>query len=218
MSTQRVPPVSRAASESGKPTNHRGRPWLRRSAWLVVGILLAMASPASPASAHGAGETEEGFMLVQQALANLAYDPGHNGMDLAMEKVNDALATKDQEGVDVAQVKQAKAALEAEHVGPARVLLQKSITVAVSKLAPATGVEAGTTLVLTPLRGRGGLTGQDWGFGLASLLILLAGTALAFRFRPADNLRQLRRQLAGPAAASAAPGGAEDDTSEGNRS
>jgi len=129
--------------------------------------------------------------------------------------LDDALRTKDQEGVDVAQVKQAKVELEADRAAPARALLQKSITVAVSKLAPATGEMTGTTLVLTPLRGRGGLTGQDWGFGIASLLMVLAGTVLALRFRPADNLKQLRRQLAAPA--SSAPASVDDQETKGSR-
>lgn len=174
-----------------------------------------MSVQSSPAWAHGAGETTEGFVLVQQALANLAAKPGHTGVELAMEKVDDALRTKDQEGVDVTELKQAKVELEADHAAPARALLQQSITVAVSKLVPATGEMTGTTLVLTPMRGRGGLTGQDWGFGVVSLLMVLAGAALALRFRPADNLKQLRRQLAG--SASSAPERVEDETSKGSR-
>lgn len=194
----------------------RGGHWLRRLSWLMVGLFLAMSASAAPASAHGAGEATEGYVLIQQALANLAFDSGHTGVLLAIEKVHDALKTKDQEGVDVAELKLAGAALLADRVGRAQALLQKSITVAESRFAPATGEMTGTTLVLTPLRGRGGLTGQDWGFGIASLLALLAGTALALRFRPADNLKQLRRQLAG-----ATPTGAarvDDETGEGDRS
>lgn len=197
------------------PRAGRGRQWLRRWSWLVVGMFLTMSASASSAWAHGAGETTEGYVLVQQALANLAYNSGHTGMLLAMEKVDDALRTKDQEGVDVAQVKQAKVELEADRAAPARALLQKSITVAVSKLMPATGEMTGTTQVLTPLRGRGGLTGQDWGFGVASLLMVLAGTVLALRFRPADNLRQLRRQLAAPG--SSAPASLDDQETKGSR-
>ena len=202
-------------SLSGLAVASRGRPWLRRWSWLVLGIFLATSASASPAWAHGADASAEGYVLVQQALANLAYNSGHTGMLLAMEKVDDVLRAKDQEGVDVAQVKQAKVELEADHAAPAQALLQKSITEAVSKLAPATGEMTGTTLVLTPLRGRGGLTGQDWGFGVVSLLMILAGAALALRFRPADNLKQLRRRLAAPA--SSVPANVEDETSEGNR-
>ena len=112
-----------------------------------------------------------------------------------MEKVNDALATKDQEGVDVAEVRQAKTALERESVEPARRLLRHSILGATSRLMPAMGEETGTTLVLSPLRGRGALSGQDWGIVGVSVLLVLAGIALAVRFRPEHSLRQLRRTL-----------------------
>ena len=171
---------------------------LRRWSRLVVvfGVLLAALSPASRAWAHGDGETAEGYQLVQQALGHLAHDTGHTGVMDAMEKVDDALNTDDQEGVDVALLTRAQGALDADRVSEARALLQQSITEAVSGLKPATGEETGTTVVLLPLRGRGGLTGQDWGFGSASLLLLVVGLALAVRFRPHDNLRQLRRQLA----------------------
>ena len=192
------------------------RQWLRRGSWLVVGVFMTMTASAAPAWAHGAGETTEGYVLIQQALANLAYSSGHTGLLLAMEKVDDALRTKDQDGVDVAQLKQAEAALQADRVGPARALLQQSITVAVSRLVPATGEQTGTNLVLTPMRGRGGLTGQDWGFGVASLLMVLAGTALALRFRPADNLKQLRRRLTVPAMS--VPASLNDESTQGHRS
>ncbi|MDQ6873736.1 MAG: hypothetical protein M3042_01535 [Actinomycetota bacterium] len=145
-------------------------------------------------------------MLIQQALGHLAHDTSHTGVAAAMAAVDDALAATDRQGVDIAKVKQAKTALQADQVISARALLQQSITGALSRLGPATGEQTGTTLVDTPLRGRSGLTGQDWGFGAAALLLALAGIALAVRFRPADNLTQLRRRLAAgaPAPATAA--------------
>ena len=166
-----------------------------RLAVLPLALLVTVAA-VSPASAHGAGETEVGYVLVQQALGHLAHDSGHAGMETAMEKVNDALATKDQAGVDVAEVRQAKLALEAENVEPARRLLQHSILGATSRLMPAMGGETGTTVVLSPLRGRGGLSRQDLGIVGASVLLVLTGLALAVRFRPEHSLRQLRRTLA----------------------
>ena len=176
-------------------------PRAHHRAWsiVVLGVMLTTMVPASPAWAHGAGETTQGYVLVQQALGHLAHDSSHVGVEAAMEKVNDTLATKDQKGVDVAEVKQAKAALEADRVEPARTLLQHSITSAASQLMPATGEETGTTVVLRPLPGRGELTGQDWGLGAVSLLLVLAGIALAVWFRPRDTLRQMRVRLASSA-------------------
>ncbi len=173
----------------------------RRSwAGALVGILLAMAGimSASPAWADGGGETTEGYQLVQQALGHLAHDTSDYGMSLAMEKIDDALATPDQQGVDVDGLKQAQAALEAGQVDEARALLQRSITEAVGKLKPATGEETGTTLVLSPLQGRASLTGRDWGFLVASALFLVLGAMLATRYRPHDNVRALRRRLGPP--------------------
>ena len=84
----------------------------RQSALLVVCLVFfATAASTTSAWAHGAGETKEGYVLVQQALGHLAHDSGHAGVEAAMEKVNDALATTDQSGVDVAEVKRAESAL-----------------------------------------------------------------------------------------------------------
>ena len=103
---------------------------------LAAGCLVFVVTSGTTVSAwaHGAGETKEGYVLVQQALGHLAHDSGHAGVEGAMEKVNDALATTDQVGVNVAEVKQAGAALAADRVGPARVLLQHSILLATSSL------------------------------------------------------------------------------------
>ncbi len=134
-------------------------------------------------------------MLVQQALGYLAVDTSMTGIDLAMEKVDDTLAAKDQDGVAVAQVEQAKRALDTGQVGQARTLLQGSIKQALAELMPAMGEETGTTVVAPALPGRYALTGRDWGFLIVSLIFLLVGVGLAFRFRPSDNVRELRLRL-----------------------
>jgi len=150
---------------------------------------------ASPAAAHGGGETEEGYALIQQALGHLAHDTSHTGISLAIEKIDDALRTNDQEGVDVSQLEQAKTALEAGRVAEGRALLQRSIAEATGALKPAVGEETGTKIVLSPLPGRGDLSRGDWAFLAVSALLVFVGTGLAWRFGPEDSIRQLRRRL-----------------------
>jgi hypothetical protein len=191
-----------------RPVPGRRSPAVRRLRHLFVGVamvLLGVSTSATPASAHGTDESKEGYILVQQALGHLAHDGGHVGMDAAMEKVNDALAAKDHDGVDVAEVQQAKQALEAEHVDQARTLLQDSIKAALAELPPATGEQTGTKLVLTPMPGHDGLAGRDWFFLGASAALLLIGFALAGWYRPADTVGDLRRLLVGPTARHQAP-------------
>jgi hypothetical protein len=164
----------------------------------VVAILVAVGSVASaaPAWAHaGDGESTVGYQLVQQALGHLAHDTGRLGIELAIEKVDDALATADQAGVDVAEVEQARAALDAGEIERGRALLQRSISDAISQLPPATGEETGTSVVLTPLPGRGALAAVDWATLATSTLLVLGGVALAARFRPHESVRALQRLL-----------------------
>ncbi len=150
----------------------------------------------TPAGADEPGETTQGYLLVQQALGHLAHDTSHEGMDLAMEKVGDALATPDKEGLDVATLTQAETALEAGQVDIARTKLQASIAQALRALPPATGEDTGTTVVVPALDTRGGMSSGDWFFVAISLLALVSGLVLAYRFRPADSVGQLRHRLA----------------------
>ena len=94
-----------------RPAPGRTRPAVGRLGHLLVVVamvLLGVSAAAMPASAHGTDESKEGYVLIQQALGHLAHDGGHVGMDAAMEKVDDALAAMDHDGVDVAEVEQAK--------------------------------------------------------------------------------------------------------------
>ena len=177
------------------PDRSRGSALPYRGCFVTTLALRFAFALVPPAGAHGGDETEEGYLLVQQALGHLAHETNHEGIALAMEKVDDALATDDQEGVDVAVLEQAKQALDAGQVDNARALLQSSIKEAMSDLMPATGEETGTTVIRPALPGRDGLTGRDWSFLGASVLCLLVGTWLAYRFRPADTVGELRRRL-----------------------
>ncbi len=186
-----------------RPAPGRRPPAVRRLRHLLVVVaiaLLGVSTAAVPASAHGTDESKEGYVLVQQALGHLAHDGGHVGMDAAMEKIDDALAAEDHDGVDVAEVQRAKQALESEQIDQARTLLQNSITQALADLPAATGEMTGTKQVLTPLPGRDGLAGRDWVFLAASAALLLIGFGLAGWYRPADTIGDLRRLLVGPTA------------------
>ena len=173
----------------------------------VTLVLLGSVVAAWPASADEPGETDVGYLLVQQALGHLAHDTSTEGLEVAMEKVSDALETDNQEGVDVPTLERAMAALEAKDVERARSLLQDSIAEALHNRPPATGMDSGTTTVRTELEGRSGLAAEDWGFLSAALLALLLGVWLTVRFRPHDSIRALRTQLAdGPDGTAAGSG------------
>ena len=169
---------------------------LARLAAVAAISLLAAFWSAPAAWADGEGETTEGYLLVQQALGHLVHDTGMSGIDLAMEKVDDALETDDQEGVDVAELERGMAALESGDVGMARTLLQDSIRQATTALPPATGNQTGTRIVTPELPGRPDLRAQDWVLVATSALALVSGVWLAFLFRPRDTIRTLRTRLA----------------------
>lgn len=179
---------------------------MRRCVTLAVGLLFASTVTVGPAWAHGGeGGAEEGYVFVQQALGHLAHDQGPTGVAAAKAKIQETLSAKDQEGVNVALVRQAQTSLAAGRTAAAQQSLQKSIADAVSALKPAKGEETGTTIVGEPLPGRGSLTGADWMLAVVSLLLLGAGVGFALRFRPAENLAQLRRRLTATPATGAVP-------------
>ncbi len=205
------------SSPIGPVWRHCGRRFARQlgSIALVLALaLLGMLVAALPASAHGGDPSKEGYVLVQQALGHLAHDTTHDGMDLAMEKINDALAVEDHEGVAIGEVRQAKRALEADDIAGTRTLLQNSIREAVAALGPATGEETGTTVVRPELAGRGALSARDWSFLVVAVIVLLGGAALSYLYRPAESLKVLRRD---PDLAAAGLGGAHRPQPEPSR-
>ena len=180
-------------------TNRR-RVW--KSLLLTTILLFGGVLSATPAWAHGNDKTMEGYILVQQALGHLAHATASEGIMPAMEKIDDALNAKDQDGVDVAEVQQAKTALQSGQIVQAQTLLQHSISQAISQLKSATGEQTGTTIVLNPLPGRGGLTSTDWGFLSVSILLLLLGLTLAWLFRAPESVYELGQELGTPFGAS----------------
>lgn len=193
----RMKPGSGSSGRRGtrRPVSRPLCPTRTCAAVLLAFLFLVGGVVAAPlASAHEGDPSAEGYLLVQQALGHLVHDPADVGP--ALEKIDAALAAPDQAGVSVAELQQAKAALQAGNVAQGRALLQGSIAVALSTLKPATGDQTGTTVVLDPLPPRGGLTGADWGFLTVSMLAVLTGLLLAYVFRPRENVRDLRLLLA----------------------
>src|SRR5262245_11063143 len=95
---------------------------------LLAGIVLAwlgVAALAAPAVAH---EGEKGIPareLVQIAVAVIRTQPEQ--MDLAADKIKDALEAADKDGVDLARVQQAQAALEAGDMPRTELLLEQAL-------------------------------------------------------------------------------------------
>jgi hypothetical protein len=180
---------------NGRPGLARYRARTGRIGRLVVSSVLAAVLGVfligQPAWADGGQSANEGYVIVQQALSYLVNEPGMSGTTEALMKVNEALAAKDQDGVDVAKVEEAKAALKAGDTAAARTLLQDSITEAVTALKPAVGMQTGTTTMLAPLPPRGALSPVDWILLAASVIFGAIGVALAAMLRPRESLRQL---------------------------
>lgn len=178
--------------------SHRGKlrvGRVRRFAFFsLVLAFLSVSVVGAPAWAHGGPGTTEGYVIVQQALSYLVNDTSPAGTMKAMEKVDELLANEDQDGVAVADVEQAKAALSAGDTKTAQTLLQGSITEAVAALKPAVGEETGTTTMLAPFT-QGPPTVTDWVFLVLSVLAALGGALLAMWLRPREGLRELSRDI-----------------------
>lgn len=158
---------------------------------LLVGVWLATLAVA-PALAHGDGDTDQASVLVLQAIGIITNKS--TAMDDIMDKVDDALTAPNKEGVDLAKVQAAKEALDKEDMDQARDLLQQSLQSS-TPVQGAKGEETGTTVVHPGLSMQGRPRGGDWVLLAVSILVLALGLWLAVRFRPAQSVRVLRRQL-----------------------
>ena len=168
-----------------------------RTAWaaVVAGILLVtMLAGPRPAAADEPGESTVASELVRQAIALIVNTPGD--MEAIEDKIGDALEVDDQEGVDVALVRQAAEALEAGDLHEARSLLEGSIGARshlggtdvapigeVSEDHVARGAEAGDAPILDPLD-TGGVDGGDLIAIGVGVVLVLAGGDLGLRWRP----------------------------------
>lgn|SRR5574341_2124488 len=88
-------------------------------AWVAVAAL------AAPAQAHEGEEEVPARTQVQVAVAILRTQPEQ--VDLAADRIKDALEAKDHEGVDLGRVEQAKATLEAGDMSKTELLLEQAL-------------------------------------------------------------------------------------------
>lgn len=166
---------------------------LRRASLITVVAGAVLLFGAVPVSAHGDDESDVAGDLVRQAIAVIVNEPGN--MDLAADKINDALTAEDTAGVDLKLVAQARDALENDDFHQARALLERSIGarphIAGSDPQPirevpslAVGAETGIDVVTDGLAPHRNVTSGDVAAlaGLAALAAL--GVYLAVRFRP----------------------------------
>lgn len=160
-------------------------------AFTAATILVGVAQPAW-------AETEAprpASLSVQQALSHLVNEPGATGASEAVMKVDEALQATDQSGVDLAELRQAKTALQRGDSARAMPLLQHSIAGALAAAKPAVGEETGTTVVAAPYAGEGPLTATQWILLGLFVLVAAVGSGLAVLLRPRENLDDLRRDI-----------------------
>jgi hypothetical protein len=184
---------------------------LRTWAVLMAALALAVGVPAL-AHADETGESDQAKVLVLQAIAMLVNEP--DDVMAVEERIGDALEAPDTEGVDLAMVEQAAAALEDSDLRRTRDLLQSSIgagpylgtgvppSIRQTSGEPgapayAVGTETGTAVVLDPYRPDRGLNGGETALLIISIAAIAGGVVLAWRVRPADTVRQLRRTAPG---------------------
>lgn len=165
-----------------------------RAVVLLGALTMAVLVGAMPAAADEPGESTIAHHLVREAIALIVNTPGN--MDAVREKVGDALEVEDQEGVDIALVRQADEALAAGDMHEARALLERSIGarphVGASDVAPigevsehpmARGGEPGDAPILDPLD-TSGIEGGDAAAIATGAVLALVGILLGWRWRP----------------------------------
>jgi len=182
------------------------RSLLRRSVQLLALAAALLLASAGAATADEPGESDESRVLVQQAIALIV----NTGDVMAVEeRIEDALKAPITKDADLAKVEDAMTALEAGDLRRTRELLQTAIGAGPyagegvppkvretsgepGEPAFAVGGETGTTVVLDELEPGRNLDGGDTVLLSLSVLLVAAGALLAWRFRPADTVHQMR--------------------------
>lgn len=167
---------------------------LRRTgvAGALVAAVVALSAPAALANET---ESDKAAVLVQQAVSLLAND---NTPAVVLERIEDALAAPDQEGVDRAAVEQARGLAERWQSDRA---LREQVRLALERAngrepatgERATGEETGTTVVLDEYRPPRGVSDRGDAVLVAlAVASLLGGLALSRALRPKHSLHELR--------------------------
>lgn len=188
---------------------------------VVAAAAASLLMLSAPAAAHPEQEVEEAKVLVQQAIALIVNAPDDRAE--IETHIHFALEAPDQTGVDMDLLEQAAAAFEEPDLARTRELLQASIgarpvtddrpprTIRETPEDPAqevsgqddtaqpgfaVGAETGTTVMLDPYHPSASVTGEGAALLALSVIAILAGGFLAWRGRPQDSVRQLRRATA----------------------
>jgi len=172
---------------------------MRNSMRLVFAAVLAVTLAllgAGTAGAHEDEDEEPAHTMVLQAIALIVNKPGD--MHEIAEHIEGALSAEDREGVDLALVRQASAAMEADDLTRARELLQTSLdtgsaTRSSDEPAFATAGDTGTTVVLDEDRPGTGIDGGDIVLLALAAAVIVLGGLLEWRWRPPDSVHRLRR-------------------------
>ena len=173
---------------------------------LAVAVAAVFVLWAGPAVADEPGESDEARVLVLQAIALIVNTP--DDMHVIEERINDALEAPHKEGVDMSYVERGFAAFEEGDLQRTRELLQTAIGAgpfvgsgapkSIGETSgepgrPAAGAESGTTVVLGTYTSDKALNGGEVVVLVLSVVLIAVGAWMAWRFRPPETVRQLRR-------------------------
>lgn len=186
--------LTRWPSPEPRPRPFHAATPIVRAVLLLAALTTTVVVGAMPAAADEPGESTIAHHLVREAIALIVNTP--EDMDAVREKVADALEVEDQEGVDIALVRQADEALAAGDMHEARALLERSIGarphMGTSDVAPigevsehgmARGGEPGDAPILDPLD-TSDIEGGDAAAIAIGAILALGGILLGWRWRP----------------------------------
>ena len=179
----------------------------------VIGVLVAAAAMATPASAHSGDESSEADVLVRQAIALIVNTP--NDTMAIEDKISDALGDEDNTTVDLKLVAKAKAELAKGDIHRTRAYLESSIGARphtnVGHLHPirvtdkplatgevqaaldrATGAESGTNVAIDGLPANRTRGAGTWLALVVMVAIVGVGVALSIRYRPLIAVRDMK--------------------------
>ena len=168
--------------------------WATRALLVAAAVAVTVLGASRGVAADEPGESTVASELIRQAIALIVNTP--DDMEAIDDKVVDALEVENQEGVDIALVRQAANALERRDLHTARVFLERSIGARphlgatdvapigqISNDRPARGAEPGDAPILDPLD-TSDIDGGDIAAIATGLILALAGALLGLHWRP----------------------------------